>query len=179
MPLAETMKLMKTSDGSDVFTISENNLVFLVFLRHFGCVFCRESLVDLSKKMELFKSQNITPVFVHMTDPSTAESFFKEYHWEHVIHVSDPETRFYLAFGLVKGRFNQLFGLKTLVRGFEVAATKGIFPTLTTIGDGFQMPGIFLVHKGEIIKKFIHLSAADVPPYLELADCESCPGTSI
>ena len=39
MPLAETMKLMKTSDGSDVFTISESHLVFLVFLRHFGCVF--------------------------------------------------------------------------------------------------------------------------------------------
>ena len=171
MPLAETMKLMKTSDGSDVFTISENNLVFLVFLRHFGCVFCRESLVDLSKRMDLFKSQNITPVFVHMTDPATAESFFKEYHWERVIHVSDPETRFYLAFGLVKGRFNQLFGLKTLVRGFEVAATKGIFPTLTTIGDGFQMPGIFLVRNGRILESYIHASAADKPDYDNLIRC--------
>ncbi|MFN8318593.1 MAG: SelL-related redox protein [Saprospiraceae bacterium] len=171
MPLAETMKLMKTSDGSDVFTISESHLVFLVFLRHFGCVFCRESLVDLSKKMEVFHSQNITPVFVHMTDNQTAEKYFAEYNWKEVIHVSDPETRFYLAFGLVKGRFNQLFGLKTLVRGFEVAATKGIFPTLTTVGDGFQMPGIFLVKNGKILESYIHASAADKPDYDTLIRC--------
>ena len=48
--------------------------------------------------MEVFHSQNITPVFVHMTDNQTAEKYFAEYNWKEVIHVSDPETRFYLAF---------------------------------------------------------------------------------
>ena len=171
MPLAETMKKMKTSDGSDVFTISENNLVFLVFLRHFGCVFCRESLIDLSKKIETFREMGIIPVFVHMTDNETAISYFQQYHWEKVIHVSDPETSFYHAFGLVKGRFNQLFGLKTLVRGFEVAATKGVFPTLTTIGDGFQMPGIFLIKQGKVLESFIHAHASDKPDYDSLMRC--------
>lgn len=165
------MKMMKTSDGSDVFSISEKNTVFLVFLRHFGCVFCRESLLDLSKKIDDFKKSGIVPVFVHMTDNETAEKYFKEYHWDPAIHVSDPETRFYLAFGLVKGRFSQLFGLKTFVRGFEAAATKGIFPTLTTIGDGYQMPGIFLVKDGKILDSFIHASAADKPDYDTLIRC--------
>ena len=143
MPLAETMKQMKTSDQSDVFTLSDKKLVFLVFLRHFGCVFCRESLVDLSKKREKMTAEGVLPVFVHMSSFEIAEEFFKKYQMEGVTHVSDPECQFYHSFGLVKGRFNQLFGLKTFVRGFEVAATKGIFPTLTQIGDGYQMPGSF------------------------------------
>ncbi|MBK8699912.1 MAG: redoxin domain-containing protein [Saprospiraceae bacterium] len=171
MPLAETMKIMKTSDGSDVFTLSQQKLIFLVFLRHFGCVFCRESLLDLSKKRNLFSQNGLVPVFVHMTDEPTAESYFQQYQLGGVTHVADPECKFYLSFGLVKGRFNQLFGLKSLSRGFEIAATKGIFPTVTMIGDGYQMPGIFLIKNGKVLDSYIHAHAWDKPDYDNLIRC--------
>ncbi len=38
-------------------------------------------------------------------------------------------------------------------------------------GDGFQMPGVFLIKDGEVIKSFIHKTAADRPDYLVLAAC--------
>ena len=41
-------------------------------------------------------------------------------------------------------------------------------PSLRFIGDGFQMPGIFILDKGNIVDRFIHLSAADRPNYDEM-----------
>lgn len=171
MPLTETMKLMKTSNGSDVYTLSKDKLIFLTFLRHFGCVFCRESLVELSKRRVDMENDGIIPIFVHMSEPEVAVENFEKYGLKDVVHVSDTECRFYLAFGLVKGRFNQLFGLKTALRGFEVSLTKGIFPTLQQIGDGYQMPGIFMVRNGAVEEKFIHQYAAHKPDYESLIGC--------
>jgi peroxiredoxin len=170
MPLKETMRLMKTSNGSDVLTLSNDELVLLIFLRHFGCVFCRQSLVDLAERKNVFFKEHVTPVFVHMTDNATAESYFEQYGLKGSIHVSDPGCAFYLAFGLVKGRFSQLFGLKNAVKGFEIA-TKGIYPTLTQVGDGTQMPGMFMISKGHIEQSFIHKYAADKPDYDQLIAC--------
>jgi peroxiredoxin len=170
MVLKETMSLMKTSDNSDVLQYTNSGLVLLIFLRHFGCVFCRASLVDLSKKKEIFEKENVKPIFVHMTDPETADQYFTQYGLKGCIHVSDPECKFYLAFGLVKGRFSQLFGLKNAVEGFKIAA-KGIYPTLTQIGDGTQMPGMFLLNDGVVHESFIHSFAADKPDYDKLIAC--------
>ena len=37
------------------------------------------------------------------------------------------------------------------------------------VGDGFQMPGVFLLRNGRIEKAFRHQTAADRPDYCELA----------
>ncbi len=170
MPLKQTMSMMKTSNNLDVLTLSNEGMVLLIFLRHFGCVFCRESLMDLALKKDVFAKEKVTPVFVHMTDYKTAESYFEQYDFKDCIHVSDPECAFYLAFGLVKGRFSQLFGLKNAVRGFEIAA-RGIYPTLTQVGDGTQMPGMFMISNGIVERSFIHKYAADKPNYDQLITC--------
>ena len=105
-----------------------------------------------------------------MTDYPTAEEFLNNYNWKSPIHVSDIECKYYAAFGLAKGRFSQLFGLKSLVRGIETSA-KGIFPTLKEIGDGYQMPGIFIVKDGKVLQSYIHNHIADKPNYKELIAC--------
>jgi peroxiredoxin len=171
MPSKDTMKLMKTSNNSDVLTISNQNLVFLTFLRHFGCVFCRESLIDISERKQKMEKDGIVPIFVHMSEPEIADQYFDKYGLKGAIHVSDIDRVFYLAFGLTRGRFNQLFGLKTALRGFEVSVKKNIYPTLAQIGDGFQMPGIFMIRNGIIEEKFIHQYAAHKPDYDTLFSC--------
>ena len=37
------------------------------------------------------------------------------------------------------------------------------------IGDSFQLPGVFLVHHGEIVKAFRHESVADEVDYAAMA----------
>jgi peroxiredoxin len=171
MAINQIVKFMNTSSGKTVHELSLNKTVLLVFLRHFECVFCRESLIELAKKRALIVESEVELVFVHMSSNETADKYFNKFDLEGYAHVSDPECKYYLAFGLVKGRFDQLFGLRTAMRGFEVSLTKGIFPSISTVGDGLQMPGIFIIQGGETKSSFIHTFAADKPDYDKLINC--------
>jgi peroxiredoxin len=161
----QNLALIQTNKGNNLLELSHRGPVLLAFLRHFGCMFCRESLVDISKKRKSIESKGINIVLVHMSDNETAESYFKKFKLPGIEHISDHECRYYAMFGLTKGSFSQLFGLKTWIRGFEVAVTKQILPNTSLVGDGFQMPGIFLLKEGKIIEQFIHKSVADKPDY--------------
>jgi len=135
----------------------------------FGCIFCRESLIDISRKREDIESKNVRIVLVHMSDVDTAHQYFKTYNLESIDSVSDPECKYYKAFGLIKGSFKQLFGLKIWMRGLE-AGMKGI-KSGKMLGDGFQMPGVFILQDGEVKDKFVHKFASDRPDYVKLVRC--------
>ena len=161
---------MVTNRGNTLKELSEEQPVLLVFLRHFGCTFCREALADISKERARIEATGVKIVFVHMTDDALADRYFNRYSLENATHISDPDQKFYKSFGLLKGNFNQLFGLQSWIRGFSagVVSGHGVGPQL---GDGFQMPGVFVIHKNAIIERFIHKLASDRPDYLELAKC--------
>ena len=161
---------MMTNTGKTVEELSQEKPVLLVFLRHFGCIFCREALRDISSRRGEIDQKGVQIVLVHMSDNATAEKYFKDYKLSNVIHASDPECKHYAAFGLVKGSFNQLFGLKNLIRGVE-QTFKGNLITLKQIGDGFQMPGIFMVRGGKVIDSYLHRYAADRPDYDSIIAC--------
>lgn len=161
----QTLSIITTNKGNSLNDLSDQSPVLVVFLRHFGCVFCKESMYDISKKEEKLKSEGIRVVLVHMSDYDTAEGYFKKFGLKDIEHVSDPDCKYYAAFGLIKGSFSQLFGLKTWIRGFEIAATKQMLPDNKRIGDGLQMPGIFLIRHGGIVESFIHNSVADKPDF--------------
>jgi peroxiredoxin len=160
-----TLSLLKTNKGNNVKQLSEIQPILLVFLRHFGCVFCKESMYDIAKKSDVFKSENIKVVLVHMADYATAEEYLRKFNLTDTEHISDPDCKYYTAFGLVKGSFSQLFGFKTWVRGFELVANKQLLSDSKRIGDGLQMPGIFLIKNGAIAESFIHQSVADKPDF--------------
>ncbi len=161
---------MKTNNGITLLEITENQPVMLIFLRHFGCTFCREELDNLSKKQESIEAQGTKLVFVHMTDNKTAEKYFTEFNIKNPIHISDPECQFYAEFGLVKGNFSQLFGFQNWSRAFNTGVLKG-YGWANQIGDGFQMPGIFVLSNGEVKASFVHKFASDQADYDELAKC--------
>ena len=168
---------MVTNRGKSLQQLSQEQPILLVFLRHFGCTFCREALADISNERAKIESMGTKIVFVHMTDTVIAERYFTRYNLENATHVCDPEQKFYRAFGLLKGNFNQLFGLQSWIRGFSagVVSGHGIGPQL---GDGFQMPGVFVIHKNIVLESFIHKLASDRPDYVELAKCCQVPSGS-
>jgi len=168
--LKESLSGFLTNRSNDVYTLSKDNPVMLVFLRHFGCIFCRESLKEISEKMPLFQAYRIHPVFVHMSDSETALGYFKEYGMADAEHISDQECKLYQSFNLAKGNFNQLFGLKNWIQGFKVTS-KGIPVSLRQVGDGMQMPGIFMIWDGKLVDKYVHKFASDSPDYEELMNC--------
>lgn len=161
------MAEMMTSEGTSLLEESQQQPVMLVFLRHFGCTFCREALNDISQKRHLIESMGTKIIFVHLSDRETAERFFKKFKLGGISFIGDPDCRFYAEFGLTKANFTQLFGLRSWMRGFQSAVVRqhGMAPP---IGDGFQMPGVFIIQDGEIQEAFIHKLSSDRPDYEKL-----------
>ncbi|MFT4663968.1 MAG: peroxiredoxin [Polaribacter sp.] len=166
-PLINTNVLssMRTNHGDSLKDLSTKKPVFLVFLRHFGCVFCKEALSDLSEMLDTIRNKNIHLVVVHMATNDLAEKYFSTYKLEDVSHVSDPNMRYYQDFGLAKGRFSQLYGLSTWIRGMSVKNKPHKLELAKQLGDVTQMPGIFTLFKNEIIESYIHRRASELPDY--------------
>jgi peroxiredoxin len=162
----EILEAVFTNEGNDLRTIAEENTVMLVFLRHFGCLFCREALDDFSKIKEELNHLSIKLVFVHLAEESYGDQYLKEYGLESEEHISDPDMTLYEYFGLQKGTFRELYGLKVWSRAIGL---KFGIETKKPLGNMKQMPGVFLLKNGQISNSFIHTSASDKPNYLEIS----------
>ncbi len=165
------LKKMVTNKGDDLYYLSGKGPVLIVFLRNFGCMFCREAMEDISKIKHQILDKGVEIVLVHMSDFELGNKFLKKFKLDDLRHISDPETQFYQAFGLMKGNFNQLFGFQNWIRGFDASILKGHGIALP-VGDGFQMPGIFLLNGTQIENSYIHKKISDRPNYLDLSECE-------
>ena len=142
----------------------------LVFLRHFGCQFCRQAIDEISKMRAQLLKGGTEFIFVHMATHELAEAYFQKFNLSGVQHVSDPECSLYVDFGLVKGSTTQLFGLQSWYRGFTLIAKYGS-EIGSQLGDNFQMPGVFVIQNGIIKNSFIHRIVSDRPDYFKLIEC--------
>jgi len=169
----EVMAEMKTNIGKSLLELSQESSVMLVFLRHFGCIFCREALADISRTRKQIEAMGVRVVFVHLSDDDTAFKFFTRFDMPDAVYIGDPECNYYAAFGLAKGNLTQLFGLHSWIRGFQAGVMSGRGLS-TPIGDGFQMPGVFIIQDGIIRDAFIHKLSSDRPDYVNLVQqcCE-------
>ena len=80
---------------------------------------------------------------------------------KNVATIADPNCELYRAFGLGKGTFWELFGLRVWLKG-AVAIFQGCGAGLLA-GDGLQMPGAFVFRDGEILASQPARSASDLP----------------
>lgn len=168
-----SLEMYATNKGRPILDASYESPVLLVFLRHFGCTFCREALATIGSQLKAIESKGTSVLLVHMVSEEEADQQLVQYGLGDVEHISDPESLLYKAFRLRRGSFWQLFGPKVIRRGIQAGLIGG-YGIGDIAGDPYQMPGIFLIYEGKIVKQYLHRSAADIPPYLELADCRGC-----
>ncbi len=161
----------QNQEGSTLSDLSQEKPLLIVFLRHFGCTFCKEALGDISQKQEALAEEGVKIVLVHMGSESDAQAYFAKYGIAHIDRVSDPSCILYRVFGLQRASFLQVFGLKSFTRGFYAGILKG-HGIGKLVGDGFRMPGVFLVHQNKILQSYKHQTASDVPDYQAIASCE-------
>ena len=105
--------------------------------------------------------------FVHMSTEDRAKEFFSEYGAQDLPRLADPEMKLYEAFKIRKGSTMQIASRQLLtgaLRAYKAGHRQG-----RTEGDAAQMPGAFLIHKGQVVRSFYHDTAADQPDYVELA----------
>jgi AhpC/TSA family len=173
LKISRLLDEMVTNTGDSVSQLNQQGDVLLVFLRFFGCSFCREAIADLGNIKTALDAKNIKLVFVHMSrDEETPDTFFDRYQLNGVDHISDPTCYFYQGFGLVKATPGQLFGFGNFVRGFQsgVLNARGFAQPNEAMGEPYQMPGVFYFKNGTIAKSFIHKMPYDRPDYMGMVN---------
>lgn len=172
LSLAEANRRFQSQHGRTIEELSRDATVLVVFLRHSGCVFCREALADLRDCRARIESAGTRIVLVHMGDNERNAEMFRAYQVDDLDRISDPSCTLYRAYELGRGKIGQLFGGRVWWPGFRamILAGHGIGKL---VGDGFQMPGAFVVRDNRIVTGLRHETSATRPDYCELADSAS------
>ena len=164
---ARVLENTVTQTGERLLDLSAATPVLLVFLRHAGCTFCRETLSELATHRTLIESSGTRIIIVHMGNASSMDILLERYALIGLDRIVDATQELYRTFGLKRGTLRQLFGLTVFNRAFLGGAL--VRYGLGRIeGDSAQMPGLFLIHQGSIVRRFRHRSVADRPDYATL-----------
>jgi peroxiredoxin len=167
--VAQALASVHTESGASLYDLASASPVLLIFLRHFGCSFCRQAISDVAGLRGAFDRRGVRIVFVHLGTPERAKPFFDYYGLGDVERVSDPEATVYRGPVFSVPRIHPL---RTL---FQPAVWMGwlkgsIFKH--GIGaikeDGHQMQGIFYLNGSKIVREFRYRTIADEPDYLKL-----------
>lgn len=110
------MKREKVTLDSGVETtigdLLNNGPLALIFLRHYGCTFCRAQVAE-------FRSHpNLNLIFVGMGDLNATADFKDAMQSPHRF-ISDPDQILYQMAGVPSGNMLQLFGPTVAVRGLR------------------------------------------------------------
>lgn len=162
--IPEAASSYRLSSGETLAAASESKLLALVFLRHFGCTFTRQILRELEGIESEAREHGAQLVLVHMLQSGKETEYLGEQ--SGVARIADPRCELYRAFGLGKGGLLDLFGPLVWWRG-ALSLFKGC-GVGHLAGDGLQMPGAFLFHRGEIISAQPASSASDLPDLPQL-----------
>lgn len=163
----EILDAIYTNKGNDLYSITQKQSVMLVFLRHLGCIFCKEALDDFASIKNALEQRSVKLVFVHMAEEEVGDEYLTQFGLQTEEHISDPDMSLYEYFGLQKGGFRELYGLKVWTR---VGKLKYGVEAKKHLGNMRQMPGVFVIDQGRVINSFVHKSASDRPDYLALLD---------
>lgn len=143
----------------------------LVFLRFFGCTFCRETVADIRAASEA--ADAYPPVIFFSQGSQTESRAFMRRYWPEARVVSDPELVFYEDFGVRRGSVLKMFG-PGVFSAKRRANAKG-HGNGEADGDIWRMPGIFLVRGQEILWRHDFRHAADHPDFTTIPGHASHP----
>lgn len=148
--------------------LADKQRVLLVFLRHFGCTFCRETMADLALRRHEVESDGTRIVLVHMVSEKIADDILALYDLHGLSHIADVHQVLYRKFGLSKTTVKSLMGFPNWWRAFVAGLLKGHLIGKPA-GDPFQMPGVFVFHKNRILNKFTYKFVSDRPDFIKLS----------
>lgn len=161
---------LRDQNGRTLADIANERPTVVMLLRHTGCTFCREALALAAARQRDVADAGYSMAVVGMSPhPDTLAQVASRHGLHDASFIADPDRVLYRALELQRGSFLELFGprvwmggLRALLRGHGVGMLQG---------DGFQMPGAFVIHHGHVVRSFRAAAASDQPDLSELA----CP----
>lgn len=168
--LDAALDALHDESGKSLRALTDDRQTLVVLLRHSGCTFCKQTLTDLARQQSEIEKAGVGLAVVGMSASSEELRLLGQQHGlVSASYFADPDRLLYRALELGRGTFLQLFGPRVWVAGVLAAARGHGIGKLE--GDGFQMPGAFVIHRGRVVRAYRHATASDRPDLKELA----CP----
>lgn len=134
--------------------------VLMVFLRHIGCQFCKETVRDVRAASQ--RDPDYPDVlFFFQENLEEGQAFFNT-HWPRARAVSDPDQFFYKEFGIPAAGILDVVGPRALLSSIR-ATLKGNLNSWPR-GNIWQMPGFFVVLGDQVVWSHDYSHAGDAPP---------------
>ena len=167
--LVTVLERYRTESGHTLLSLLDESPILLIFLRHFGCSFCREALDRVSKVQGQLQARGVRPVFVHLGSQDRARPYFDYYKLPHAERVSNPDASLYTnpVFGLLRTNPLLHFLNPKVWLGWVRSAFRR-YGIGMIHEDAHQMPGVFFLRDRAIVRSFRYRTIADQPDYLKL-----------
>ena len=143
-------------------TLWDKGPVALFFLRHQGCVFCREHAVTLREEYATFQRAGVEVAILLMSSPERVAAIQEELKLPYPC-LADPTQAAYRAYEVPRGGWSQVAGFRVWGAGLRAMWKGGIgWPQ----GDLNQLPAAFVVDREGIVR-FAHRAthSADLPDH--------------
>jgi len=166
--LDRALDALRDDRGRTLRIIADERPTLVVLLRHSGCTFCKQTLSDLARWQASFDKAGVGLAVLGMSPTSEGlRSLGQRYGLTSAAWIADPDRLLYRALELRRGTFLQLFGPRVWIGGLLAAMQGHGIGKLE--GDGFQMPGAFVIHNARVVRAYRHTTAADRPDLEEFA----------
>jgi peroxiredoxin len=139
----------------------------LIFIRQFGCMFCREHVTHLRRRYAEFQAAGAEVVVVGMGTPAATRAFIQAYQIPFPV-LSDPLRRAYRAYGAMRGSLRQ-WALDPQVLARTVQTTLAGNISGPPVADPAQLSATFIVDRQGIIRFAVRAElSSDYAPADEL-----------
>jgi peroxiredoxin len=150
---------------SDLWSTAERGIV-LVFLRHFGCLFCKDQVRQLTAHYVQIRQSGYNLVAIGQGSDARAARFAEDYQTPFPVY-GDKDRVLYTRYGLTSTRFGSFLEPDAYKVGIG-AMLRGNFPTMPD-GSVNQNPGVFLIDRsGQILRSRIGQHAGDFATVSEI-----------
>jgi peroxiredoxin len=149
-------------DGVELRERWERGPLVVMFMRHFGCAFCREHLQEMGRAYPDFQEAGAEVVAVFQYDDDATQRFCtgRKVPFD---CLGDPDREAYEAVSLKRGSATQIVSPKTVVRALS-AARHGAIGGPPQGGDIAQLPGTFVIDRdGRVVLAHYSRNSADNP----------------
>jgi peroxiredoxin len=145
--------LLQTTDGNSVHLAHfwQRAPVVLFFVRHVGCVFCREQVRTLAQRYADICARSAEVIAIIPADPINASRFARSMRLPYPV-LCDTPRRAFAAFGLYETTMGDLARPEVLLRTARQFA-RGNIPAVNPFRSSLtQLGGVFIIGSDGIVR---------------------------
>ena len=165
--ISAVIEATRTQSGQSLADLSAEHPVLIVFLRHSGCPYCRQTLSQLSRLRSTLEAKHVRLVIVHYDTPENGAAWIAKYDLGQCEQISDPAGQLYAQFELGKTSWWNLAGPHTWWPGFKATILQ-LNGVSKPVGDIKQLTGAFVIERGRITQSYRQKLSHQSPDYNDM-----------